>query len=47
MDWWEIVIGVLLIAGGIAAIVGELWLYDWVFWRRDPKADRRNWTPPR
>jgi hypothetical protein len=46
MDWWEIGLGVFLVVGGIAALVGELRLYDWAFWRREPKADRRNWPPP-
>jgi len=47
MNWWEIVLGVLVVVGWIAAIIGELWLYHAGLWWHEPKTDRRNWTPPR
>lgn len=48
MAWWKIALEALVIVGGIVALGGELWLYDWWLWQRhEPKTDRRNWTPLR
>lgn len=44
MSWWEIAIAVVAFVAGLAL---ELWIHDaGIFWH-EPKADRRNWTPPR
>ncbi len=44
MSWWEIVIAVGGVVGGLGL---ELWFHEaGLFWH-EPKTDRRNWTPPR
>lgn len=43
MSWLEIVILVLL----VLLPIGELYLYTEALWWHAPKADRRNWPPPR
>lgn len=43
MIWGAIAVVVI----PVLALIGELWLHDWWLSRREPKADRRNWTPPR
>jgi hypothetical protein len=43
MNWLEIVFLVV----SVLLAIGEYYLFSSDLWWHAPKADRRNWTPPR
>lgn len=47
MNWWQIALGVLMVALSIGGLLLELYVYSEAIWWHEPKADRRNWPPPR